>query len=94
MLQSRTEAVVMPSGRLRVEILAVAEAGPQRHDHRHEKRGDDASGEPVVIEIEARVQRPDRQRCGRVDEARDDSPSEAEAAGDWRERRSEQRRKS
>ena len=79
-------------GGLGVEIVAIAEAGSQRHDHRHEKRGDDAGGEPVVIEIEAGVQRPDRQRRGRVDEARDDSPPEAEAAGDGRERRSEQRR--
>ena len=61
----RSEVAVMPSGRgLGVKIVAVAEAGPQRHDHRHEKRGDDAGGEPVVIEIEAGVQGPDCQRRG------------------------------
>ena len=83
---------VTPFERLGVEIVAVAEAGSERHDHRHEKRGDDAGGEPVVIEIEAGVQGADRQRRGRMNEASDNSPAEAKAAGDGREARSKQRR--
>ena len=91
------------SGRYRVRVRRPARAAPPSvrgfaalapdgDDDRHQHRGDEPGREAVVVEVEPRVQRTDAQRRRRMHESRHDAPVPAEAAGDGRQRRAEQRR--
>ena len=79
-------------GGLRVEVVAIAEARADRDDHRHEQGRDDARREAVVVEVQPGMQRADRHRGGRMHEARDHAPAEAEPARNRREGGPEQGR--